>query len=289
MLIGKVAGVKFRFNIIFLALCIMYTLLGMGLEILVIVASVLLHEIAHTIMGKALGIKVEEIELLPFGGQAKLEDFTGLEPEREIYVALAGPLISISLALSLYFLGLAGEYDIVSYLIKINFLLGVFNLLPALPLDGGRILRSLLSPLKGFRQATYISASLGKFIAMAIAAYGGLRLYTGDYSGINFVLIGILLFWAAHREKNLLMFAFMRFLVNKTGELKTKGFLPGEQIVSKRDTLVKDILHISRPLSYMLVFVVDDNNNIISIKTETELIEALLEKGPKITLRDLNL
>ncbi|NLB89129.1 MAG: hypothetical protein GX790_07895 [Syntrophomonadaceae bacterium] len=286
MLIGKVAGVKFRFNIIFLALCVMYTLLGMGLEILVIVASVLLHEIAHTIMGKVLGVKVVEIELLPFGGQAKLEDFTGLDPGKEIFVALAGPLISISLAFSLYFLDLAGEYEIVPYLIKINLLLGVFNLLPALPLDGGRILRSLLSPMKGFRQATYICANIGKIFAIAIISYGGFLLYIGNYSGVNFVLIGILLFWAAHREKNLLMFAFMRYLVNKTGELKTKGFLSGEQIVSKKDTLIKEILHTSRPLSYMLVFVVDDNNNIISIKTEAELIEALLEKGPKTTLKD---
>lgn len=285
MLIGKVAGVKFRFNIIFLGLCIMYTALGMGLEILVIVASVLVHEIAHTIMGKVLGVKVVEIELLPFGGQAKLEDFTGLDPGKEIYVALAGPLISISLAASLY-LGLAGRYDLVPYLIKINLLLGFFNLLPALPLDGGRILRSLLSPLKGFRQATYISANIGKFIAIIIIGCGSFFIYREDYSGVNFILIGILLFWAAYREKNLLMFAFMRYLVNKTGELKTKGFLAGEQIVSKKDTLVKEILHTSRPLSYMLVFVVDDNNNVISIKTEAELIEALLEKGPKTTLKD---
>lgn len=286
MQIGKVAGVRFRFNFIFLALCIGYTLLGMGLEVLMIVASVLLHEIAHTIMGKVLGIKVAEIELLPFGGQAKLEDFTGLDPGKELYVALAGPLISISLAFSLYFLDLAGKYDLVPYLIKINLLLGFFNLLPALPLDGGRILRSLLSPMKGFRQATYISATLGKLIATVIAGYGSYLIYIGNYSGVNFVLIGILLFWAAHREKNLLMFAFMRYLVNKTGELKTKGFLPGEQVVSKKDTLIKDILNTSRPLSYMLVFVVDDNNNVISIKTEAELIETLLEKGPRTTLKD---
>lgn len=286
MLIGKVAGVKFRFNIIFLGLCVMYTALGMGLEILVIVASVLVHEISHTIMGKVLGVKVVEIELLPFGGQAKLDDFTGLDPGKEIYVALAGPLISISLALSLYFLDLTGTYDLVPYLIKINLLLGIFNLLPALPLDGGRILRSLLSPLKGFRQATYISANIGKFIAIIIVGCGSFFIYREDYSGVNFILIGILLFWAAYREKNLLMYAFMRYLVNKKGELKSKGFLSGEQIVSKRDTLVKEILHTSRPLSYMLVFVVDDNNNVISIKTEAELIEALLEKGPKTTLKD---
>ncbi len=285
MQIGKIAGVKFRFNIFFLGLCVIYTVLGMGLEILIIVASVLIHEIAHTIMGVVLGIKVAEIELLPFGGQAKLEDFTGLDPGKEIYVALAGPLISLSMAASFYFLDLVGKYDYGSYILKINLLLGLFNLLPALPLDGGRILRSLLSPVKGFRQATSISANLGKVLAVAIAGYGGYLIYTASY-GVNFILIGVLLYWAAYREKNLLMFAFMRYLVNKKGELAGKGFMAGEQIVSKQDTLIKEILHTSRPMSYMLIFVVDDNDNVISIKSEAELIEALLQKGPKTTLAD---
>lgn len=285
MQIGKIAGVKFRFNFIFLGLSIIYIALGMGLEILVIIASVLVHEVAHTIMGIVLGIKVVEIELLPFGGQAKLEDFTGLDPSKEIYVALAGPLISLSVAASFYFLNLADQYDVVPYLIKINLLLGIFNLLPALPLDGGRILRSLLSPFKGFRQATSISANIGKFLAIIIILYGSYLIYVQNY-GVNFIFIGILLYWAAHREKSLLMFAFMRYLINKQGELKTKGFLGGEQIVSKKETLIKEILHSSRPLAYMLVFVVDDNNNVISIKSEAELIEALLQKGPKTTIED---
>lgn len=286
MLIGKIAGVKLRFNIFFLGLCLIYTLLGMGIEILVILAALLIHEVAHAIMGKALGIKVLEIELLPFGGQAKLEDFTGLQPSKEIYIALAGPLISLSVAAAFYFLGLAEKYDYVNYIIKINLLLGLFNLLPALPLDGGRILRSLLSSLKGFRRATAISASIGKILAVIITVYGAYLIYTENY-GVNFVVIGFLLYWAAYREKNLLMFAFMRYLISKKGELAAQGFMSGEQMVGKKDTLIKDILQVSRPSSYMLVFLIDENNNVIGVKTEAELIEHLLEKGPHGTLGDL--
>ncbi|HZK44137.1 MAG TPA: M50 family metallopeptidase [Syntrophomonadaceae bacterium] len=285
MQIGKIAGVRFRFNIFFLIICVLYTYLGMGLEILIIVASVLLHEIAHTVMGSVLGIKVVEIELLPFGGQAKLADFTGLDPSKEIYIALAGPLISLSVAAFFYFLDVGVKHEYISYLIKINLLLGLFNLLPALPLDGGRILRSFLSPVKGFRQATSISANIGKILAVVIIGYGIYSIYFDNY-GANFILIGILLFWAANKEKNLLMYAFMRYLVNKKGVLASKGFLEGVQIVSKKDTLVKDVLHTSRPNLYTLVFVVDDNNNVISIKTEDDLIEALLQKGPKTILQD---
>lgn len=285
MLIGKILGIRFRINIIFLILCILYIFLGLGLEILFIVSSVLLHELAHMLVGLLLGIKVLEIELLPFGGQAKLEDFTGLDPSKEIYVALAGPLLSISIAAFLYFFDLPIYPNLIPYLIKINLLLGLFNLLPALPLDGGRILRSLLSPVQGFRKATSISATIGKILAFIIIGYGSYLIYTANY-GINFILIGFLLYWAAYKEKNLLTFAFMRYLINKQGQLNSVGFLGGEQIVSKKGTFIKEILYTSRPKSYILVFIIDDYSNLISIKTEAELIEVLLEKGPRARLRD---
>ncbi len=280
MLIGKIAGVKLRFNLLFLAICLLYIYLGLGLEILIIVTSVILHELAHLIIALLLGIKFLEVELLPFGGQAKVEDFTGLEPSKEVGIAIAGPLCSLSICAVFYFFSLPFYPQAISYLIKINLLLGLFNLLPALPLDGGRILRASLSPLLGFRKATSICAIIGKILAIIIAGYGGYLIYVANY-GVNFIIIGILLYWAAYREKNLLMFAFMRYLINKQGELGRKGFLGGEQVISKKDTLIKDILHTSRPITYMLVFIVDDDNNVIGVKTEAELIETLLQKGPK--------
>ncbi len=280
MFIGKIAGVKLRFNLLFLAICILYICLGLGLEILIIVVSVILHELAHLIVALLLGIRFLEIELLPFGGQAKVEDFTGLEPSKEICIAIAGPLCSLSICAVFYFFSLPFYPQAISYLIKINLLLGLFNLLPALPLDGGRVLRASLSPLVGFRKATSICAIIGKILAIIIAGYGGYLIYVANY-GVNFIIIGVLLYWAAYREKNLLMFAFMRYLINKQGELGRKGFLGGEQVISKKDTLIKDILHTSRPITYMLVFIVDDDNNVIGVKTEAELIETLLQKGPK--------
>ncbi len=88
MLLGKIAGTRLRINLIFILLCVAYTALGLGWEILFIFVSVLIHEIGHVAMALALGVKVLEIEILPFGGQAKIEDFTGLEPDRETLYCL---------------------------------------------------------------------------------------------------------------------------------------------------------------------------------------------------------
>lgn len=284
MLLGKLAGVRVRLNILFLLLGLVYVYLGLGIEVMVIFASVLLHELAHTIMAAILRVKVAEIELLPFGGQAKIEDFTGLDPDKEIYIALAGPIISLSLAAIFHFL--PSVYSARAPLIvQINLCLGIFNLLPALPLDGGRILRACLSRLIGYKKATARSAFMGKMAAGLIFAYG-LYLFYEQKSGANFLLIGILLFWAARREGQLLSYAFMRYLVHKKSELSNKGFLSSRQIVSHEDALIKAILDTTRPSYYTVVLILDDAHHPQGLLSEAELIECLFEKGPRARLRD---
>ncbi|MBC7076482.1 MAG: site-2 protease family protein [Syntrophomonadaceae bacterium] len=285
MKLGKVAGVYFHINPALLLLCIVYGYLGLIGEVLVIIAALIIHEIAHIISGIMLGIKIAEVELLPFGGQVRIEDFTGIEPEKEIYLALAGPVISFSVALLFYFLYSGSLNKNLHLFININFFLGFFNLFPALPLDGGRVLRAVLSRTVGFKKATRRAAFIGEFIAVGIFACGVYRAYLG-FEGFNLIIIGILLFWAARREEKFLAYSFMRFLINKKGELSRSGFLSCRPVVCRPDTPVKNILNDARPVYYMLVVVVDENHRIIGMHTEAELVECLLEKGPGATVMD---
>ncbi len=284
MVLGKVAGVRVRVNILLLLLIGIYIYLGLGFEIAVVIASLLLHELAHTIMAALLGVKVAEIELLPFGGQASIEDFTALDPDREIYMALAGPIISLSLAAVFHFVPALHSVR-APLIVQLNLYLGIFNLLPALPLDGGRVLRAYLSRLIGYKKATAHSALLGEMIALLICAYG-LYLFYDHQGGVNFLVIGILLFWAAHREAKLLNYAFMRYLVHKKGELASKGFLESRQIVSREDALIKSILDSTRPTYYMIVLILDEDHHPLGLRSEAELIDCLFEKGPRARLKD---
>ena len=285
MQLGKIAGVRIRINLFFLLLCGLYIAMGLSAEVLFILVAVLVHEISHAVMALALGVKVTEIELLPFGGQAKIEDFTGLEPDHEIYIALAGPIASMSLAGIFYFL----QGDISSaYLplfININLFLGVFNLCPALPMDGGRILRAFLSGAIGYKKATQRAAALGKLIALIFILIGLYQVYF-QHSGANYILVGLLLFWAARREGKLLVYAFMRYLVNKKGELSKYGVLPAQQIISREDTPIKKILESTRPSYYLVVLAVDEADHVVGMRSEAELIECFFEKGPGSRLRD---
>lgn len=284
MILGNVAGVRIRVNWLFLLLCAIYVYLGLGLEIMVIFTSVFLHELSHTIVAAILGVKVAEIELLPFGGQARIDDFTGLDPDREIYIALAGPIFSCSIAALFYFLPAVFPFK-TSLLFQINLFLGVFNLLPALPLDGGRILRAYLSTRMGYKRATSYCAWSGKIIAGLIGAFGGYLVYR-QQSGANYILIAIILFWAARREGQLLSYAFMRYLVNKKSELASKGFLTSRQVVSLEDALVKGILEATRPSYYTVVLVLDQEHRPLGLHSEAELIECLFNKGPLARLKD---
>lgn len=276
---------RIRINLFFLLLCGLYMALGLTVEVLFILAAVLIHESSHAVMARFLGVKITEIEVLPFGGQAKIEDFTGLEPEHEIYIALAGPVISMSLAGFFYFLQ---DYLNSMYLplfININLFLGLFNLCPALPLDGGRVLRSFLSKTLGYKKATRWAAALGKLIAAGFCAAGLYQVYF-RHSGANYIVVGLLLFWAAHREGQLLLYAFMRYLVHKKEELSRHGVLPAQQIISRKDTLIKKILESTRPAYFLVVLVVDEGDHLVDMRSESELIECFFEKGPGSRLGD---
>jgi stage IV sporulation protein FB len=280
----RIAGIDFKVNLAFLLLGLIYILLGLGQEVLLISTAVLTHELAHTMVALHLGVRISQVELLPFGGQAVIEDYTGLEPKKEIYSALAGPLLSLFLAAVFYWI-IPWQGPLFSLFFYINLFLGCFNLLPALPLDGGRILRAILSGKLGYRKATLTAVFLGKAAAMIIGA-SGIYWFWHARSGANLIIISILLFWAASREKNMLAYAFMRFLLNKKQQLSQLGFMESQQLAALPNTSVKIILDNSRPSAYLSVLIIGDDESAIGIVTEAELIECLLEKGPDCCLKD---
>jgi Zn-dependent protease len=169
-------------------------------------AALLAHELGHALQARRDGMEIDGITLWLFGGVAR---FRGSFPSAgaEFRIAIAGPLVSLVLGvgfvLAALFVPLPDEVEAVSiWLGFINLFLLVFNLLPALPLDGGRVLRSALWRIRGdFTWATRIAATLGRLFALLFIA-GGIALAVWDdtYSGLWLVLIGWFLLNAAGAE-----------------------------------------------------------------------------------------
>ncbi|AFZ67852.1 site-2 protease family protein [Deinococcus peraridilitoris] len=161
------------------------------------------HELGHSLTAIRLGVKVRRITLFFFGGVAQLEGNlkNGLS---EVWVALAGPVVSFVLAGLFWLLSqVGGEVGVASaWLARINLLLALFNLLPGFPLDGGRVLRGAIwAATKSFARATQVAVSVGALVSWGLIAYGVLTVLRGNlFGGIWIIVIALFLQNAAVAE-----------------------------------------------------------------------------------------
>jgi Zn-dependent protease/predicted transcriptional regulator len=168
--------------------------------------SIILHELGHATVARRYGLPIRRITLFIFGGVAEME----AEPERpaaEFWVAIAGPIVSFLVGLVFWLLlqGAAGAgagvsvAGVLGYLATINIILAVFNLVPAFPLDGGRILRAALWYWKGsLRWATRVSSTIGGAFGILLIVLGVYRVLIGDFvGGMWWFLIGLFVRFAA--------------------------------------------------------------------------------------------
>lgn len=182
-----------------------YWIVGVVAAVLLFV-TVLIHELAHAVVARRKGIEVPSITLFIFGGVSNL----GRQPKtagEEAAIAIAGPLASFAIAgvaLGVALIGGASEKveGIFTYLATVNLILGVFNLLPGFPLDGGRVLRAIAWKRSGsFRRATRTAAEVGKVFAYALMLLGVGFLVSGFViNGIWFMVIGWFLLGASQSE-----------------------------------------------------------------------------------------
>lgn len=171
-----------------------------------IFACVALHEYGHALAARRYGIGTREITLLPIGGIARLERLPE-DPKHELWIALAGPATNFVIAAFLILLQLlsggslsglfsSGLMDgsLLSTLLQVNLIMGLFNLLPALPMDGGRVLRALLSLRMPALKATGIATSLARILAAGLVVYGLVR------GGLMMAVIGGFVWFTARSE-----------------------------------------------------------------------------------------
>jgi Zn-dependent protease/predicted transcriptional regulator len=160
--------------------------------------SILTHELCHALVAKRSGIEVNEITLFIFGGMAKITREAS-EPLTELKIAVAGPLASFALAIVFWIVKNALSQGMVQavfdYLAWINVALAIFNLVPGYPLDGGRILRSLVWWRTGSEtRATKWASDIGKGFAWALIVLGGIQVFSGALiGGLWLLLIGMFL------------------------------------------------------------------------------------------------
>ncbi len=211
--LGTISGIKIRLHwtFVLLPLFIYFSSLmdGRGMTaaiasvvfVLAIFGCVLLHELGHAFAARQFGIGTRDIILLPIGGVASLENMPR-NPFQELWIAVAGPLVNVVIATALW-IGLqfsllplpAAMASFLTSLALVNVALVVFNMIPAFPMDGGRVFRSLLAMFLSYVRATKIAASVGMLCAIGLGLYG---LFTGH---LLLILLAAFVYVAGQSEK----------------------------------------------------------------------------------------
>jgi Zn-dependent protease/CBS domain-containing protein len=213
-------------------------------------ASIVFHEMSHSLVARRFGLHMKGITLFLFGGVAEMPE----EPKgagAEFWMAIAGPLASVFLAAffyGIYNAGLAAGWPatwngIIGYLAIVNLILAIFNMVPAFPLDGGRILRSAVWAFTGdFARATRIASAVGSGFGLFLFIFGAVRILTGNLiGGVWWMLIG--LFIRAGARSTVTQLTLSRLLAGET----VRGFMNRHPVTVRPElpvsALVDDYLY----------------------------------------------
>lgn len=235
--------------------------------VLVLFGCVILHELGHAFVARQYGVRTVEIVMFLIGGVARLE--RSLKPREELWVALAGPAVNVFIAASLFgYLTLAGPNAFVSEVLTANLFLAIFNMIPAFPMDGGRVLRSLLSFGFDDLKATQIASTVGRVLAVVMGIWG---LWNGQFI---LALIAFFIFNGAQQE----------YFAQKSNSLM-KGARVGEAMLTNFISLphgasirqaAEQLLDTSQQ-----EFPVMHGEQVLGLLRRNELITGLAKEGPE--------
>lgn len=282
--IGRVAGVDVYMHATFLILIgyvawMHYSLRGSFSDVFTgvafictLFAIVVLHELGHALTARRYGIRTRDITLLPIGGVARLERMPE-DPRQELLVALAGPAVNVALAALLFaIIAPAALRDVhlvggnfLANLFLANVFLAGFNLIPAFPMDGGRVLRALLAMRMEYVRATEIAARIGQGLALVFGAVG---LFWNPF----LVFIALFVWMGAAGEAGMVQ------MKSALGGIPIRRVMITDyQTLSPHDPLSRAVEHIMA--GFQQDFPVVEGSRVVGVLTRADLMTALAQRG----------
>jgi len=278
----KFAGIGWSIHPLLVIVMIASVLTGYWAELAALFAIVLVHELGHVLAAKSYGWRIRSIKLLPFGGVAESEEAGTVPARQEAVVAAAGPLQNVWMAGAAYLLGVYGgwEPEWANYIVQANLMIGLFNLLPILPLDGGKLLQVWLSYVLPYHKALERSTqiSLGLSAAMVAAACYP---FAGGGIQLNLLVVGLFLFASNWTFRRHIPYVFIRFLMSRESEANRRqeaGAVASPIVVSQKQP-VGGVLRMLRRERYHLIYVMGSGGTVIEIVPEERVIGHFLTNG----------
>jgi Zn-dependent protease/CBS domain-containing protein len=288
--IGTIAGTAVRIHVTFLLFLVwifVASYMSGGAQaawsstafMVLLFACVLAHEFGHIFTARAFGVATPDVTLLPIGGVARLERIPE-NPREEFLIAIAGPLVNVAIAFGLVALAGANldarhlaavespQTSMVDKLAVVNLFLAAFNMIPAFPMDGGRVLRALLAIRLDFARATEVAATIGQWVAFGLG-------FLGLFYNPMLIFIAIFVYLAAASEARLVSLRAM-----------SRGVPVGSAMVTQFVTLAPEA-HIDEAVETLLRTnqsefpVVDSGGRLVGLLGRGDMIRALKQLGPE--------
>ncbi len=287
-----ISGTEVRIHLTFFILLAFVAMQGMAgghgvagaLDAVVLVSAmffcVLLHEFGHVFAARGYGIRTPDITLLPIGGMARLERMPR-NPFHEFVVAVCGPMVNVAIAATIYLVvGVTTELDpefqfhqpghFWEKLMVWNLFMVAFNMIPAFPMDGGRVFRAILAMFFDYSKATRWAASLGQGIALFVVLY---MLLSGHFQPV-LLLIAFFIFMAAGQEANHVQ------QQEETRDMRVRDAMLTEFHVLEHKALLRDVVELLIAGSQQDFPVINESGDLQGILTRRQLITTLAEHGP---------
>jgi stage IV sporulation protein FB len=287
--IGSIAGTAIRIHFTFLLFLVWIFVASWaaggpaaawsGLSFMVLLFTcVLAHEFGHIFTARAFGVPTPDVTLLPIGGVARLARIPE-KPSEEFLVAIAGPMVNVVIAFALVLFAGAhldpaklaamesAQVSLVDRLASVNLFLAVFNMIPAFPMDGGRVLRALLAIKLGHVRATEIAAAIGQLVAFALG-------FVGLFGNPLLIFIAVFVYLAASSEAHLVAVRAMTRDVPVAAAMMTElaTLTPDEHIDAAIETLLRT--------SQSEFPVIDEGHRLAGLLDRDGMIRALKTLGP---------
>ena len=275
---------RIKINMSFILFLFISLYLGYWQHMSIIFISVLAHELGHGIMAKALGANVIEVQLFPFGGIAIMENIAKYGGCKELIVAISGPIISMMVGL--IFLIYKNVFALGELAYRYNSALFLFNLLPVLPLDGGRVVRNILLYRTSYKRATKFMTIGGKLLAIILASFNVHLIIKGQET-VAYIAAAIFIFAGAIKEEKNCSYIYLLNRNNRKERMIGKKGVSHRLLKASKETFLKNIVDQFSPGNVCKIRIYDEGGDFIIELSEADIMDGFLMFGYLSKVKDI--
>ncbi len=268
----KIPKTRIELNYILVFVLIFFIFYGKAGTFFVCFLFVFLHEMTHYYISVFLKYEVEKMELNVWGGVLQLKNYV-IKPSHEMLILISGPLLNITIALILNILPEYTQNSLIKEAILVNAVLGIFNLLPVTPLDGGKIIRLYLTYFLGYGKSIKITLLFSKIFSLFLFILG---IYLTQYDILNMVicLVAVNVYISSKKESQFVLYKIIRYM-----DIIDRQKSPNKIVVCKINNKIKYALDTLTPAKKRIFTIVSEKGKYKGQLTEADILKGIFKYG----------